>query len=119
MKVLVCGSRNFYDWRSLEQELKEHDITLIIEGCASGADSLARQWAIYNEIPYEEYPADWSNYGKAAGPLRNQQMLDKGDPELVIAFMSPNSRGTRHMVEIAKKAGIPTKIVLIGENPHK
>lgn len=118
MKVLVCGSRHFYDWRLLEQFFyefrKEHEITEIISGCAAGADSLAAQYAQYNQIPFTGFPVDWKKHGKAAGPIRNTDMLKRGAPGLVLAFLAPNSRGTKHMIEIAQKAGIPVEIINVG-----
>lgn len=110
MKVLVCGGRNFYDWRRLEAILdlyrdgpEKTKPTLIIHGAASGADSLAGQWATYNGIKVETYPAEWKVHGRAAGGIRNQLMLDQGKPELVIAF--PGGNGTADMVNRAKAAG--------------
>jgi hypothetical protein len=57
------------------------------------------------------YPADWDKYGKAAGPIRNKQMLDEGNPEKVIAFRFKNSRGTQNMINQAEKAGIKTIVI--------
>lgn len=94
---------------------------VVIEGNASGADYVAHWWATkspmhsYNENaddPVFEhlcFLADWGQYGKAAGPIRNQQMLDEGQPTLVIAFHDDleNSKGTKDMVKRAKKAEVP------------
>lgn len=79
----------------------------IISGVAKGVDTVAIDWAVLNWCPFEEYPANWSKHGKAAGPIRNQQMLDEGKPDLVVAF--PGGRGTAHMVRLAKAAGVPVK----------
>lgn len=83
---------------------------IIISGKARGVDSAAIDWAVCNYAQFEEYPADWKKYPKAAGPIRNQQMVDEGKPDLVIAF--PGSRGTADMIRRSKKAGI--KIMEIG-----
>lgn len=48
--------------------------------------------------------ADWSKYGKAAGPMRNQKMLDEYKPDLVVAL--PGGRGTADMVSRARVAGV-------------
>lgn len=121
MRILVCGSRHFDDWALLNETLQPYnpwetkDWTLeIIEGGAKGADFLARVWAKYNQVPWTEYPADWKNHGMAAGPIRNKQMLDEGKPDLIIAFMFKDSRGTKNMVEQAKKAGVETRIINCG-----
>ncbi len=50
-------------------------------------------------------PAEWSKYGRRAGPIRNKQMLDVGKPHLVVAF--PGGAGTANMVKQAKAAGVP------------
>lgn len=80
---------------------------VIISGMANGVDTVAIEWAVMNWCSLEEYPADWKQYGKAAGPIRNQRMLDEGKPDLVIAF--PGGRGTADMVRKAKAAGIEVR----------
>ena len=57
----------------------------------------------------EVYPANWTEYGPSAGPIRNQQMLDEGKPDVVVFFHSDlkNSKGTKDMVRRSIKAGIP------------
>jgi hypothetical protein len=81
----------------------------IISGMAKGADSAAVDWAVVNWCKVHEFPADWKKYGRAAGAIRNQQMLDEGKPDVVIAF--PGGRGTAHMVKIAKAKGVKTIVV--------
>lgn len=103
MDAVLCGLR-----QSLEL-----GFDVLIEGEATGADIMARQWAGGAGIPVERYPADWDRYGKAAGPIRNAQMLD-ADPDLVIAFVNKPlsaSRGTNHMVGIAQAACVPTWVI--------
>lgn len=82
----------------------------IIAGGARGADNAAVDWAIVSHAPFTEYHADWEKYGKNAGPVRNQYMLDEGKPDIVLAFPSKNSRGTWDMVRRAEKAGVPVLI---------
>lgn len=81
----------------------------IISGAARGVDTAAVDWAVVNWCPFIEYPADWKKYGGAAGPIRNQQMLDEGKPDLVVAF--PGGSGTADMVRRARAAGVPVKEV--------
>ena len=76
----------------------------IINGGASGADSAATDYAVVNWCSFKEYPAEWNKYGKSAGPIRNKQMLDEENIDLVIAF--PGGRGTANMVKLAKERGI-------------
>ena len=110
MIVLVCGGRDYDDKEFLYSELtKIHStgkIELLIEGGARGADCLAKCWAIDNEIHYIEFPANWNLHGKKAGFIRNQQMLDTGRPDLVVAFHGGN--GTADMIRRSKKARIYT-----------
>jgi len=82
---------------------------VIINGKAKGVDSASSDWAIVNYAQLKEYPADWETHGKAAGFIRNQQMLDEGKPDLVIAF--PGGSGTADMIRRAKKAGIEVREV--------
>ena len=120
MRVLVCGSRHLKDYKVLKETLDELMPLpgfldyFIISGGARGADSMAEDYAIEEDIPYQIFRANWEKHGKAAGPIRNKQMLDEGKPDLVVAFMAPDSRGTKNMVEQATKAGIEIKIVHIG-----
>jgi len=81
----------------------------LIEGEARGADRMARAIGISLRIPVYGFPADWARYGRAAGPIRNKQMLVEGTPTLVVAFHDNlrNSKGTRNMVEQAVYARIP------------
>lgn len=122
MRILVCGSRHFHDYDKLYSEINGilfdkgnyEDyamVSCIISGHAKGADTLGEQYAKNNNIPLEIYPADWNKHGKAAGPIRNKQMLDEGKPDLVIAFMAKDSRGTKNMVNQATKAGVEVKVI--------
>lgn len=105
MRVLVCGGRDYTNYEVVSRELsKLENVEVIIHGQARGADKLAGRWAKENDIPVEAYPADWDKYGKGAGPIRNQQMLDEGKPDLVVAF--PGGPGTMDMCERADKAGV-------------
>lgn len=122
MRVLVCGGRDFADYAYLEAELDsfEYRIQHLIQGgCKSfnqqtrtwdGADFLAKAWANAQGErgpTMEEFPANWSKYGRAAGPIRNQQMLDEGKPHLVLAFAG--GRGTDSMCQLARTAGIEVR----------
>lgn len=112
MKVLVCGDRNWTNKDQMRIVLKTiRDLELIIEGGARGADKLAGEIALELGIPVRELPADWDKYGRAAGPIRNKQMLNER-PDLVLAFHDniAESRGTRNMLELAKGAGVPTRL---------
>lgn len=109
-RIIVCGGRYFSDqamlFGVLDMEAEQGPINAIIQGdCPTGADRFARMWAISRNEHCDCYPADWDRYGKAAGPIRNQQMLDESEPTKVFAF--PGGRGTADMVRRARAAGIP------------
>lgn len=113
MRVLVCGGRDYADRRSLYQALDRFHaatpIEVMIAGGAQGADHLACDWGAFRSVRREIYPADWDAHGRAAGPIRNQRMIDEGKPDLVLAF--PGGKGTADMVKRAKSAGIPVREV--------
>lgn len=105
--ILICGGREYADkarMREVIHLLFNHDTHTIIHGGARGADTLAGEVAAEIGIAAKVYPADWKTHGKAAGPIRNQQMLDDGKPAMVIAF--PGGKGTEDMVRRANNAGI-------------
>lgn len=104
MRVLVCGGRDFSDFKAVDKLLRELKPSLIIEGGAKGADRLARSWAEQNGVPVMEFPAPWSRYGRGAGPVRNAWMLEWGQPDVVVAFKGGS--GTTDMVERALRAGV-------------
>lgn len=111
LRVLVCGGRTFDNKELLDRVLNAilsefywggdspHPGMEIIEGGSTGADTLARQWALRQEVPVTSFPADWRKHGAAAGPVRNEQMMNEAQPDIVIAF--PGGPGTRDMVRRA------------------
>lgn len=111
MRVLVCGGRHFADAERLGAFLgaveQHYKITTIIHGGAAGADHLAGKYAEWQKIPAHVFPAEWNRHGLAAGPIRNQRMIDEGKPDLVVAFAG--GRGTADMIRRAKAAGIPVR----------
>lgn len=126
-RAIICGGRNYA--RTDIQDLTPTDclkkiceaislcafldmmgFTSIIEGGAKGADRAARTWAIARNISYETFNANWTEEGRAAGPIRNARMLEEGDPDIVIAF--PGGRGTSNMMDAAGKRGIAVLMVL-------
>ena len=104
-RVLVCGGRKYSNYSHLKMVLSSFEPAVVISGKAPGADSLAERWAKEAGVKFEGYPADWKTNGRAAGPIRNQQMLDEGKPDFVIAF--PGGKGTADMVKRAKAACLP------------
>lgn len=120
MRLLICGSRDYTDEGAIEYELREFPPdTVVIHGGARGADRMAGEIARRLGMAVEEYPADWAKHGKAAGPIRNAQMLKEGKPDMVLAFFLDNamsSRGTANMVEQALAAGVSVTCVVPGDD---
>jgi hypothetical protein len=114
MRLLICGDREWTDLQLIRKAVKSllPYLTEIIEGEARGADSLGKKVAEDLNIPVLKFPADWAKYGKSAGPIRNQQMLDEGKPDIVFAFHNDieHSKGTKDMVTRARKANIKTVV---------
>jgi len=84
---------------------------MVVAGGASGADEIARQWAVERKVDHQILYAKWGLQGKAAGPIRNRRMLSK-KPKEVVAFHEniAESRGTADMVAVARKAGVKVKV---------
>jgi hypothetical protein len=116
---LVCGGRDFDDdvmFQSVMSDLVRLRgmPAALVHGDAAGADSMAQEWGVRHALIVYAVPPDWHAHGRAAGPIRNQAMLDKYKPALVVAF--PGGRGTADMVRRARDAGIDVaEIVPKGE----
>lgn len=104
--VLVCGGRSYSNAATIAAALGSltPPPAAIITGGAPGADSLAAQWAHAHGIRTITIKAQWEQHGRAAGPIRNQQLVSLR-PALVLAF--PGGPGTACLVRLATEAGIP------------
>lgn len=118
MRVLICGSRDWPKRRMVEVVLEGLHVMypnlVVISGMARGADRHAADWAKRTAgVELVPFPADWTAHKRAAGPIRNRQMLTEGRPDLVVGFSDDlaSSRGTKDMVTIAEAAGVPTYVV--------
>lgn len=102
---------------SLQSMVTEHvkklGATFVIEGGSTGADRMARVAAVLLGIAGLEFRAHWEKHGLAAGPLRNQRMLDEGEPDALLAFhpKAGITPGTADMVRRAEAKGIPVHVV--------
>lgn len=108
VRLLVCGDREWKDPEPIRELLLEVKPEVLIEGECRGADLIARAEAEKLGILVLPFPAQWKRYGRAAGALRNQQMLDEGKPTMVVGFHDRigESRGTRDMLRRARKKGL-------------
>jgi len=109
LRVIICGGRDFTDETAIANAIQsihlERPIRHVFHGNARGADTVAAQWIKrhYPAISVHACPADWKKNGRAAGPIRNENMMGH-KPDLVIAF--PGGRGTADMVKRAKRDGV-------------
>lgn len=115
MKTIVAGSRSIGSFEIVESAIKESyfPISEIVSGTARGVDKLGEQWAKLNNIPIKCFPADWETYGKSAGYKRNVQMGEYADA--LIAVYDGESKGTKHMIDIAKRLGLRVYIYNVKE----
>lgn len=120
IRILVCGSRSWYDYSKIYRVLadfrRDNEMlggVTVIDGAANGADELAHKAAKALSFKTERFPItdeDWKKHGTAAGPVRNHRMLTEGRPGLVIAFWLDKSPGTGDMLTQAQRADIPCMI---------
>lgn len=110
VKVIVAGGRDFDDYQMVTEkmciieELHHDQGIIVISGGAKGADALGERWAREFGHSYDVMVAPWAKYGKAAGPIRNEQMAAIGN--VLVAFWDGRSKGTRHMLGAAIRQGL-------------
>lgn len=117
LKLIIAGSRNFYNYILLESTLakllsKYDDLPKQIEvvsGHALGADRLGEIWAKRHAIKVTTFPANWQLHGKRAGYLRNIEMAEYADA--LVAFWDGMSKGTKHMIDIAKSKNLQVRVI--------
>ncbi|NMH86765.1 DUF2493 domain-containing protein [Flavivirga algicola] len=112
MKVIIAGGRNFDDYKKLfrfcNKVLSKQTEIEIVSGTAKGADKLGEKYANDSGYLIKRFPANWSKYGKSAGYRRNAQMAEYADA--LIAFWDGKSRGTKHMIDLAKRANLKVRV---------
>lgn len=112
--VVATGSRDWSDRGRVEGVLRalgvEHPDLAVHVGDARGADAIVRSLCAELSIPCTVHVADWKKRGRAAGVIRNREMLDAARPDLVVAFPLPGSRGTADCVAAARGRGIPVEV---------
>lgn len=126
LRIIVAGSRDFKDYHllsdTLMQYLEDMDDTDIVDnpsqvkfisGTARGADTLGEQFAYTYEYDVVKFPADWDTYGKSAGYRRNAEMAKFASEAygVLFAFWDGKSKGTKHMIDLAKRYGLEVHVV--------
>lgn len=112
-KVIIAGGRDFSDYQLLKTKcdkiLSNLSKVVIISGKARGADSLGEKYAVEKGYPVEEYPADWNQFGKAAGYIRNEEMAKTATH--LIVFWDGVSSGTKNMIELGNKYNLKIRVI--------
>ena len=121
MKIIIAGCRNFNDYKMLSEVCdnllsKQKEIE-IVSGMANGADKLGVKYAENNNIKIKMFPANWDRYGKSAGYKRNNEMAEYADG--LIAFWDRKSKGTEHMINLAKRSNLKVRICYFKFIIHK
>jgi len=109
MRTIIAGSRDLILLPRDRAFLRTLNITTVLCGAARGVDLSGKQWADLNNVPVEMYPAEWDLYGKSAGYRRNAEMASKADQ--LVAFWDGKSRGTKHMIDLARMHKLKVIIV--------
>lgn len=115
MKVIIAGGRKFNDYDLLYKNcdkvlrIKKNEIE-IVSGTANGADKLGERYAKEKGYPIKQFPANWDKYGKSAGYKRNEEMAKYADG--LIAFWDGKSKGTKHMIDLAKQYELKVKVFI-------
>ena len=115
MKIIIAGGRLFSSYAILEKNcndiissMNNSDVE-IVSGNARGADFYGEMYAKNNKYNLKKFPANWSLYGKSAGYKRNEQMAKYSN--MLIAFWDGKSKGTKHMIDLAKKHGLIVHVI--------
>ena len=124
MRILVTGSRYWKDVQAVYDAIyniasknRDKEVVVVHGNCPTGADAMAKEYvgisSLRNILDHEPHDADWDRYGRAAGPIRNQEMVDAG-ADICLAFPLGESRGTRGCMKMAEDAGI--EVANFGDN---
>ena len=123
LRVIIAGSRDCNDYELLKQSAIEiitkktmlPDLTRIISGGARGADTLGERFANEMGLEISRFIPDWDGLGKRAGYVRNAEMakfaVEDDNDGMLIAFWDGQSRGTKHMIDLAKRYGLEVHVV--------
>ncbi len=122
-RVIIAGTREFNDlpllfsimddYRRIAQETGHDADYEVVCGGARGADTIGAVWAQSNKLPIKHFPAHWNLYGKRAGYIRNEEMAEYAAEMngMLVAFWDEKSKGTEHMINLAKEYGLEVRII--------
>ena len=118
MRVIIAGSRSITDMAFVFDaitlfDLFDHEITEVVSGTAEGVDRIGEQWAEEHCVAVQRFPADWKLHGKSAGYKRNEEMAEYADA--LLAIWDEESKGTKHMIDIAEREGLEVAVVYYEE----
>jgi hypothetical protein len=111
-RLLVTGSRTWSDRRMIRDVLAaawDPERVLVSGACKQGADVLCESCWSHWGGQVERHPADWPAHGRRAGHIRNAVMVDLG-ADLCLAFILDRSPGATDCANLARQAGIPTRV---------
>lgn len=127
-KVIIAGGRRFTDYKLLKETMnmllkRRHDVTVISGACDTGlltynrsdgtivcgADGLGEKYAREHGHPVTPFPAQWSTLGRSAGYIRNEEMAKYANA--AVCFWDGQSRGTKHMIDLATQYGLKLRVV--------
>ena len=115
-RVIIAGTRSFNDYELLRNscnnllsEKQRTHTVVVISGTARGADQMGERYARERGFQLRQFPADWLNDEKKAGPIRNAKMADNADA--LIAFWDGESKGTKNMIDNARRKGLAVRVI--------
>lgn len=110
-RILITGSRHWTDEEPIAALIDSLPFdAIVIHGNAPGADTIADRLAFARGLHVKAWAASWHRFGRQAGPLRNQCMIDEGKPTEAHAYITPDSVGTWDCVRRCRAAGVPVFI---------
>ena len=132
LRIIIAGSRDYNDYKYLKISMKnilertsleEVNKIKIISGTANGADQLGERFAKQFKLEVIKFPAKWDLYGKHAGYIRNEEMakysMEDNNYGMLVAFWDGESRGTKHMINLANKHGLEVHVIKYKETNNK